>query len=98
VEIPVPIWSNSLSGLSKNGTIVKIFLMLELPNIRPMRVSRRPKPFNHPDWILEIKFEGFRSLAYLDRRIWTTSFGRIDKLLRVRGKQCPNHGGDHGSR
>jgi len=27
---------------------------------------RRPKAFSHPDWIFEIKHDGFRALAYLD--------------------------------
>jgi bifunctional non-homologous end joining protein LigD len=27
---------------------------------------RRPQPFSDPDWIFEIKYDGFRALAYLD--------------------------------
>ena len=37
-----------------------------LPNFQPMPVGRSPRPFSHPDWIYEIKWDGFRSLAYLD--------------------------------
>ena len=31
-----------------------------------MRLSRRIEPFDHPDWIFELKLDGFRALAYLD--------------------------------
>ena len=31
-----------------------------------MRLARRPEPFDHPDWIYEIKFDGFRALAYIE--------------------------------
>jgi len=24
---------------------------------------RRPEPFDHPDWLLEAKFDGFRAVA-----------------------------------
>ena len=29
-------------------------------------LTRRPKPFSHPDWLFEIKHDGFRALAYRD--------------------------------
>ena len=31
-----------------------------------MRMSRRAEPFNHPDWLFEIKWDGFRALLYSD--------------------------------
>jgi len=31
-----------------------------------MRLSRRLKPFNGADWLFEIKFDGFRALAYVE--------------------------------
>lgn len=37
-----------------------------LPRLDPMRLARRPEPFDHPDWIYEIKFDGFRALAYVE--------------------------------
>src|SRR5262245_53214128 len=37
-----------------------------LLHMNPMRLARRPEPFDHPDWIYEIKFDGFRALAYVD--------------------------------
>jgi bifunctional non-homologous end joining protein LigD len=32
---------------------------------QPMPLSRRPLPFDHPDWIFELKYDGFRSLAVI---------------------------------
>ena len=29
---------------------------------QPMPLSRRAEPFNHPDWLFEIKWDGFRAL------------------------------------
>jgi bifunctional non-homologous end joining protein LigD len=31
-----------------------------------MPLSRLAEPFNHPDWIFEIKWDGFRSLAFIE--------------------------------
>ena len=31
-----------------------------------MPLSRRAEPFDHPDWLFEIKWDGFRSLAYIE--------------------------------
>jgi bifunctional non-homologous end joining protein LigD len=30
---------------------------------QPMPLSRRALPFDHPEWIFELKYDGFRSLA-----------------------------------
>jgi ATP-dependent DNA ligase len=35
---------------------------------QPMPLSRRPAPFDHFDWLFELKYDGFRSLAYVDYR------------------------------
>ena len=32
---------------------------------QPMPLSREPAPFDHPDWIFELKYDGFRSLAVI---------------------------------
>ena len=32
---------------------------------QPMPLSRRALPFDHPDWIFELKYDGFRSLAVI---------------------------------
>src|ERR1700737_22301 len=30
---------------------------------QPMPLSRKPAPFDHPEWVFELKYGGFRSLA-----------------------------------
>src|SRR5262245_23014760 len=31
-----------------------------------MRLVRRPEPFDHAEWIFELKLDGFRALAYIE--------------------------------
>ena len=35
-------------------------------NLRPLRLSRRSKPFYSDDWIVELKHDGFRALAFIE--------------------------------
>jgi bifunctional non-homologous end joining protein LigD len=37
-----------------------------LPRITPERLARLPEPFDHPDWLFELKWDGFRALAYVE--------------------------------
>jgi bifunctional non-homologous end joining protein LigD len=37
------------------------------PKISPIIPERRPDIFEHPDWVYELKHDGFRALAYLDQ-------------------------------
>ena len=32
---------------------------------QPMPLLRRPSPFDHPDWVFELKYDGFRSLCVI---------------------------------
>jgi hypothetical protein len=32
----------------------------------PLPLTRRPEPFSHPDWLFEVKYDGFRSLALVE--------------------------------
>jgi bifunctional non-homologous end joining protein LigD len=32
-----------------------------------MRLTRIREPFSHPEWVFEVKWDGFRSLAYVDK-------------------------------
>jgi bifunctional non-homologous end joining protein LigD len=34
--------------------------------LRPMRLLRIPEPFDHPDWLYEVKFDGLRALAHVN--------------------------------
>lgn len=31
-----------------------------------MPLVRIPEPFDHPDWLFELKHDGFRALAYVE--------------------------------
>jgi hypothetical protein len=42
---------------------------------QPMPLRRRPTPFDHPDWVFEIKYDGFRALAVIRH-------GRCDLISR----------------
>ena len=37
-----------------------------LPRIQPLRLVRRVAAFNDPEWIYELKWDGFRALAYVE--------------------------------
>jgi bifunctional non-homologous end joining protein LigD len=37
-----------------------------LPRIRPMRLRLVKEPFDQPDYIFELKHDGFRAIAYID--------------------------------
>jgi bifunctional non-homologous end joining protein LigD len=39
-----------------------------LPKIQPMQLSRIATPFDHPDFLFELKHDGFRALAYISDR------------------------------
>jgi bifunctional non-homologous end joining protein LigD len=39
--------------------------MKSLPKIEPMKLSAVPEPFDHEDWIFELKHDGFRAVAYI---------------------------------
>jgi bifunctional non-homologous end joining protein LigD len=38
---------------------------VKFPVIEPLRLSRRREPFEHLDWLFEIKHDGFRAIAYV---------------------------------
>jgi len=33
---------------------------------QPLPLTRGPEPFSHPDWLFEVKYDGFRALCYTD--------------------------------
>lgn len=38
------------------------------PTWRPMTLVRAPEAFDHPDWLFELKHDGFRVLAVVEGR------------------------------
>jgi bifunctional non-homologous end joining protein LigD len=39
---------------------------VRLPQFQPIVVRQKREPFSHPEWLFEIKWDGFRSLLYSD--------------------------------
>jgi hypothetical protein len=46
-----------------------ILSAMPLPQFQPMLLGRARDPFSHPEWLYEIKWDGFRALAYADK-LW----------------------------
>ena len=38
-----------------------------VPRFQPFPLGRAPEPFSHPDWLFEIKWDGFRSLVRVEQ-------------------------------
>ena len=43
-----------------------ILLSVPLPVFQPLPLSRARAPFSHPDWLFEVKWDGFRALLFSD--------------------------------
>ncbi len=52
---------------------------MSLPAFWPAPLQRVPVPFSHPNWLFEIKWDGFRALAYIEE-------GRCRLLSRNRNE------------
>jgi bifunctional non-homologous end joining protein LigD len=37
-----------------------------VPSFQPLTLGRAPAPFSHPDWLFEVKWDGFRSLVRIE--------------------------------
>ena len=38
-----------------------------VPTFQPLMLGRAPEPFSHPDWLFEVKWDGFRSLVRIEQ-------------------------------
>ena len=38
-----------------------------VPTFQPLTLGRAPAPFNHPEWLFEVKWDGFRSLVRIEQ-------------------------------
>jgi ATP-dependent DNA ligase len=45
--------------------VLAILILAVFIKFQPMPLSRRAQPFNDPEWVFEIKHDGFRALAYV---------------------------------
>ena len=53
-------------------------------SFQPMPLSRRPRPFNHPEWLFELKYDGFRALARVNEKERSSSRETVIRLQRFR--------------
>ena len=45
-----------------------------LPVVEPSKLTALPEPMTHPNWVYELKYDGFRGLLYSDRdNTWLVS-------------------------
>jgi bifunctional non-homologous end joining protein LigD len=72
---------------------------MPLPQFSPMPLGRVPEPFSHPDWLYEIKWDGFRAMLHSDKdgvrlvsrngNIFKSFPGLCEGLARdLRGRRC----------
>jgi bifunctional non-homologous end joining protein LigD len=40
---------------------------MTLPRVQPIRPTWRKESFDDPDWVFDVKYDGFRGLFYLDQ-------------------------------
>jgi ATP-dependent DNA ligase len=40
---------------------------MALPRVQPIRPTWRKQPFDAPDWLFEVKYDGFRGLCYVEQ-------------------------------
>ena len=38
-----------------------------LPRVQPIIPTRREEPFDHPEWLFDFKYDGFRALCYIEQ-------------------------------
>ncbi len=63
-----------------------------LPRITPMTLLRQKQPFDHPDWLFELKHDGFRTVAYFEKGSCKlvsrndNTFQRFGKLSKALGE------------
>ena len=73
--------------------------MVAFPQFQPLPLSRARVPFSDPDWIFEVKWDGFRSLLYSDgdgvrlvsrnRNTFKSFPGICEGLARdLKGRRC----------
>ena len=58
-----------------------------LPRIKPMRLRRVAKPFDSPDYIFELKHDGFRAIAYIEDggcRLVSRNLNRFQSFLTLK--------------
>src|SRR5262245_21649462 len=62
---------------------------MTIPRLSALELQQIPKPFDHAEWVFEIKYDGFRSLAQIENGVCrlisrrNNVFKRFDDLRRA---------------
>jgi bifunctional non-homologous end joining protein LigD len=59
----------------------------EIPTFSPALLARFPEPFDDPDWLYDLKYDGFRALAYV-RSTGVELRSRTDHVYRQFAPLC----------
>jgi hypothetical protein len=59
--------SPGLLAAWKISRVAPIFGQMSLPRVQPIAPTRRKEPFDHPEWVFDVKYHGFRAVCYLHR-------------------------------
>src|SRR4051812_38927796 len=62
-----------------------------LPKVAPIVPKLRSAPFNHPAWVFEPKYDGFRGMVYLTRHscsIYSKRGNRFSRFEDLRQHIC----------
>jgi bifunctional non-homologous end joining protein LigD len=46
---------------------IAYFPGMALPRVQPIRPTWRKEPFDAPDWLFDVKYDGFRALCYIEQ-------------------------------
>jgi hypothetical protein len=57
---------NAVASPLRRSLCLYTDVMRRLPAIRPMTLVRAGEPFSDPDWLFEVKHDGFRALCYVE--------------------------------
>jgi bifunctional non-homologous end joining protein LigD len=60
-----------------------------LPRVQPIVPTRRKEPFDHPEWLFDFKYDGFRALCYIEqgRCRFISRNGNVLSRFDARGDQ-----------
>jgi len=51
----------------ENQAVAPIFGQMSLPRVQPIAPTWRKEPFDHPEWVFDVKYDGFRAVCYVHR-------------------------------
>ena len=56
-----------IEGVSSRPVRGRAAVRVMLPRVQPIAPIRRPEPFDDPEWVFDLKYDGFRGICYLEQ-------------------------------